>query len=276
MAAYLTWGLFPFYFNSLAAVPSFEVLAHRIAWSAGLMLVLVLASRKAGDFVQVFLDRRRLLGLIASAFFISVNWVCFIWAVGHGHALEASLGYFIYPLSNVLLGALLLHERMSRRQVAALCLVAAGVLVLGASMGRVPWLVLAFPVTFSAYALLRKVVAVDAMVGLAVETLLLAPLALVYLLTRADGGAMGMAGAGTVALLVAAGPVTAGPLLLFAYGARRLRLSTLGLLQYLNPTIQMAIAVLAFGEAFGRTHAITFACIWSGILLYSWPARAKA
>lgn len=252
------------------------MLAHRVAWSAVLTALLVIFSGKTGQLAEVLTDRRRLAGLAGSATCISLNWVAFIWAVGNGHALDASLGYFLYPLCAVVLGAALLGERLTGRQKAAVALVCVGVGVLAAGLGRVPWLVLAFPSTFGLYALLRKVVAVDALVGLAVETLLLFPLAILFLVSRPDGGALLAGGPSTSLLLVASGPVTAIPLILFAYGARRLRLSTLGLIQYINPTIQMAIAVLAFGEAFNSTHAVTFACIWAGLVLYSVPRRQAA
>ncbi|MDR3438863.1 EamA family transporter RarD [Telmatospirillum sp.] len=273
IAAYVLWGLFPFYFKVFSSIPAFEVLGHRIVWSALFMVGLVLAGGKGRDLREVFTDRKRLLGLTASALSISANWVCYIWAVGNGHALEASLGYFIYPLCAVVLGAVFFKERVRGRQLAAVFLVCLGVAVLASGMGSVPWLVLSFPLTFGLYAVLRKVVAVDAMIGLAVETLVVTPLALAYLTTRPDGGALLTAQPLVQTLLVAAGPVTAIPLIFFAYGARRLKLSTLGLLQYLSPTLQMAVAVFAFGETFTIIHAITFVLIWAGLLLYSLPSR---
>jgi chloramphenicol-sensitive protein RarD len=265
------WGVFPFYFKALADVSAFEILSHRILWSAAFTLGVIVLRGKTADLVAVFAHRRWVLGLAGSALAISTNWLCFIWAVGHGHALESSLGYFIYPLCAVALGALVFKERLTGRQHLALLLVCLGVAVLAAGIGRVPWLVLSFPASFAIYSLLRKVVEVDALLGLGVETLILAPLALAYLATRTDGGAFFTAGMPTTLLLAGAGPVTAVPLLFFAFGARRLPLSAMGLLQYLNPTLQMSIAVLAFGETFTAVHALTFALIWSGLLLYSLP-----
>ncbi len=221
--------------------------------------------------LAIFRDRRRLPGLVGSAVCISINWGFYIWAVGQGRALEASLGYFIYPLFMVLLGAVVLGERLNRRQGAAVVLVCAGVTSLAVGQGGIPWLVLVFPLSFGLYGLLRKMVPVEALVGLTVETLLLFPFAAIFLWSRPGGGALATGDLGTTGLLLAAGPVTTLPLLLFAYGARRLKLSTLGLMQYLNPTMQMAIAVLVFGEAFTTAHAITFACIWAGVALYSLP-----
>ncbi|WP_199175541.1 EamA family transporter RarD [Telmatospirillum siberiense] len=274
--AYTAWGLFPLYFKILSAVPPLEVLAHRISWSALLTLALVFSSGKGKELAQVFLDPRRLGGLAASALCISFNWACFIWAVSNGHTLDSSLGNFLYPLCAVFLGAVVLKERLNRRQGMAIALVCAGVAVLASGIGKIPWLVIAFPLSFVGYALLRKVVAVDALVGLAVETLLLTPFCLAYLALRPDGGAFFSGPAPITLLLAFAGPLTAVPLVLFAYGARRLKFSTLGVLQYLNPTIQMAVAVLAFGETFTRIHAVTFAFIWAGLALYTLPIGGAA
>ncbi len=271
LAAYLAWGIFPLYFKVMAAIPALEVLGHRIVWSAVLTTLLVVAIGKAPALLGVFQDKKRLAGLAGSAFCITLNWGFFIWAVAHGRALDASIGYFIYPLCSVLVGAVILRERLSPRQIAAVLLVCIGVGVLASGMGGVPWLVLSFPITFVFYGLLRKLVPVDALVGLTVETLLLAPFAAAYLLTRPDGGAFLQMDHGYAALLIAAGPITALPLMMFAYGARRLSMATAGLMQYINPTIQMAVAVLIFGEAFKTTHAITFGFIWAGLVLYSAP-----
>lgn len=259
------------FFKALAAIPAVEVLGHRIVWSALLTTVMVVLMGKGPQLWAVFTDKKRLLGLAGSAVCITINWGFFIWAVANGHALDASIGYFIYPLFSVLMGAVILRERMTRRQAAAVVLVCIGVGVLAAGMGGVPWLVLAFPISFGFYGLLRKLVPVDALVGLTVETLLLLPFALGYLLTRPDGGAFVTGGWTAAAMMITAGPVTTVPLVLFGYGARRLSMATLGLMQYINPTIQMAIAVLVFGETFSQTHLVTFVFIWAGLILYSTP-----
>lgn len=274
LAAYLIWGAFPLYFKALANVPAPEVLAHRIAWGVLTTVGLVLALGKVEELFQVFRDRKRLLGLTGSAACITVNWGVYIWSVGHNHALDASIGYYVLPLVNLVLAAIIFHERLNRRQTVSVLLVVAGVGVLASGLQGFPWIVVVLALSFGGYGTLRKMVPVDALVGLTVETLLLAPFAIVYLLTRDGGGAL-FAGAWTTTLLIAAGPVTALPLVLFAYGARRLRLSTLGLMQYINPGIQMVIAVFLFGEAFTRIHAITFAFIWGGLLLYSLPTRRR-
>jgi chloramphenicol-sensitive protein RarD len=195
-----------------------------------------------------------------------------MWAVVHGRALEGSLGYYIFPLISVLLGRLLLGEHLSRRQMGAIGLVAVGVGWMVWQGHDVPWVALTVAVTFAAYGLLRKTIAVPALAGLLVETVWLAPLAVAYLLLQ-GGGAAPEASTATQALLALAGPITAVPLALFAYGARRLRLATIGLMMYFNPTVQMLVAVFALGETFTPAHAVTFAAIWCGVALYSWPRR---
>ena len=275
LAAYLCWGMFPLYFKALAGVESIEVLCHRIAWGVLSTVVLVVMLNKAEALVAVFRDRKRLLGLIASAICITINWGVYIWSVGHHHALDASIGYYVLPLVSVVLGALVFKERLTPRQMASVALVVVGVIVLASGLQGFPWIVVVLSLSFGGYGLLRKMVPVDALVGLAVETLLLCPIAIVYLLTREGGGAFFNSDGLTTALLVISGPVTAVPLVLFAYGARRLKLSTLGLMQYINPTMQMSIAVLLFGESFTMTHAVTFAFIWGGLLLYSLPSKRR-
>jgi len=269
-AAYLVWGLFPLYFHALQGVPAGEVLAHRVAWSALFMAALVTALRR---WPTVLLQLRRpgvMRTLTASALLISTNWLVYIWAVQSGRVLEASLGYFITPLVSVLLGVVFLHEPLSRRQLAAVALAAAGVLWMVLRVGKVPWVALVLAASFGLYGLLRKQVPVDAVAGLLAEVVVLAPLAVGWLLwlTWRGAGHLGSS-PGVTALLTLTGVVTAVPLLLFAMGVRRLSLATAGLLLYLNPTTQFALAVWRFGEAFTISHAIAFGCIWASLALYS-------
>jgi chloramphenicol-sensitive protein RarD len=269
-AAYLIWGLFPLYFHALQGVPAGEVLAHRVAWSALFMAALVTALRR---WPTVLTQLRRpgvIRTLTASALLISTNWLVYIWAVQSGRVLEASLGYFITPLVSVLLGVLFLHEPLSRRQLAAVALAAAGVLWMVLRVGKVPWVALVLAASFGLYGLLRKQVPVDAVAGLLAEVVVLAPLAVGWLLwlTWRGAGHLGSS-PGVTALLTLTGVVTAVPLLLFAMGVRRLSLATAGLLLYLNPTTQFALAVWRFGEAFTISHAIAFGCIWASLALYS-------
>lgn len=272
LAAYVLWGFFPLYFKTLAHIPAGELLAHRILWGALLTGLLVMAQGKSHVLLAAIANRKRLLLLCATSILIAINWGCFVWAVVNGRALDASLGYFIYPLFSVLLGAAALRERLRPAQWAAVGLVGLGVAILTSGLGRFPWLVMTFPVSFSLYGLLRKQIPVDAVVGLTIEAMLLSPLALIYLALQPEGGAFLHAGWTDQVLLVAAGPITATPLVLFGYGARRLNLSTLGLMQYVNPTLQMVIALGFLGETLSRTQIITFVFIWAGLLLYWVPA----
>ncbi len=277
LAAYVSWGLFPVYFHALAEVPPFEILAHRVLWSLGFLTLLLSALSRWGAVTEILRRPRRLATLALTALLVSSNWVIFIWAVGNGHVLESSLGYFINPLVNVLLGVLVLGESLTRRQVGAVLLAAAGVLALVVASGRVPWISLSLAITFGLYGLLRKRAAIDAVGGLFVETLLLAPLAALWLLR------LGLAGAGHFApgtrlswLLAASGAITALPLIWFASGVQRLRLSTAGLLQYAAPTLQFACAVALYGEPFTRAHALAFGCIWTSLAIYSAEALQAA
>jgi chloramphenicol-sensitive protein RarD len=275
-AAYLTWGLFPLYFHALAEVPAPEVLAHRIGWSAVFMAALVLALGRWGEAARQLRVPGTLPTLAASALLISTNWLVYIWAVTSDHVLEASLGYFVNPLVSVLLGVLVLREPLNGRQKVSVALAAAGVLSLVVRAGRLPWVAVVLAVTFGLYGLLRKRTRVDPVTGLLAEVGLLFPLAAGYLLwLRAAGQSHFPAGPAVTTLLAASGVVTAIPLLLFAVGVSRLRLSTVGLLQYLNPTVQFAIAILVFHEPFGGTHAVAFGCIWASLALYTADALGR-
>jgi chloramphenicol-sensitive protein RarD len=274
LAAYVTWGLMPIYFKALGAVPALEVLAHRVVWSA-LLVAVLLGRRGASSFREPF-RRERLALLALTTALISTNWLVYIWAVQTGRILEASLGYFVTPLVNVLLGVVFLGESLAGRQRLAVALAGAGVAILVLRTGAFPWVSLVLAASFGMYGLLRKRAAVDSVGGLFGETMLLAPAALAYLALRARAGtgAFG-AGAAVTALLLAAGPVTALPLVWFGLALKRLRLSTMGLVQYLTPTSQFLLGVLLYREPFGPAHAAAFACIWSSLALYSWDVYAR-
>jgi chloramphenicol-sensitive protein RarD len=272
LAAYLAWGFFPVYFKALKAVPAVEILCHRIVWSMGFLAVLVTVQRRWREFVAPF--RSRGVGVfVVTTLLISANWLIYIWAVNAGRILEASLGYFVNPLVNVVLGVLFLHERLTRLQRAAVGLALAGVLVLVVRAGTIPWVSLALALSFGLYGLFRKKARIDAVVGLLVETALLTPLALVWLLLAAARGAGAFGGApATTALLALAGLVTALPLIGFAVGMRTLRLSTMGLIQYVTPTMQFLLAVALYREPFTPAHAAAFGLIWASLALYSFEA----
>jgi chloramphenicol-sensitive protein RarD len=275
LAAYLAWGLLPLYFRALRGVPPLEILAHRIAWSVLLLAALTTWLGRWPQVARPLATWRGRLTLGATTALITVNWGVYIWAVHAGRVLEASLGYFINPLVNVLLGVLFLGERLSRRQVLAVGLAGLGVAALIASAGTLPWVALVLAVSFGFYGLLRKRERIDAVAGLFSETALLAPAAVAGLVWLAAGGQGHLGGApGTSALLVAAGVITALPLVWFALGVQRLRLSTIGLLQYLAPTMQFSIAVFVFGEPFTAAHAVAFACIWGSLALYTFDVLA--
>lgn len=267
-AAYLAWGLFPVYFRLLRGVPAQEILCHRIVWSAAFVALLVTALRRWPAVVGQLRAPGVLLRLGASAIFISGNWLVYIWAVNSGRVLEASLGYFVNPLVSVLLGVVFLRESLSRVQAAAVALAGLGVASLVVRAGAVPWVAIALALTFGLYGLVRKQVKVDAIAGLLGEVTLLGPAAVAYLALQRTTGASHF-DAHVAPLLASSGVVTALPLIWFAVGVRRLRLSTIGLLQYLNPTMQFLIAVFAFGERFTGAHALAFGCIWASLALYS-------
>lgn len=266
LGAYLSWGVIPLYFRLVRHVPAVDVVAHRVVWSVLFLSILLSLTGGWGTARAALRSRATLLSLCGSSVLIAINWVVFVWAVEHGQVLQASLGYFINPLVSVLLGMTFLKERLRPGQYASLALAAAGVAVLTIALGRLPWVALTLAVSFGVYGLLRKTVSVGPLVGLSMETALLAPLALAYVIF--SGHTTQMSG-NTHVVLALAGPVTALPLLMFAAGARRLRLTTMGFLQYLAPTCQFLLAVFAFGEPFTKTQAISFSMIWAALLLYS-------
>ena len=251
------------------------MLCHRIVWSALLCVVLLAARGKLGELKAALTDRRTLLGLTASGIAISINWGGYIWAVSQGRALDASLAYYVLPLVMLLLGVVFLKEKLGAQQWVAIGVMAVAVALLTYDRGELPWVVVALPLSFGCYSLARKLVAVDAMVGVTVETLLLTPIAAAYLLTRPGGGALVADTPGIQALLVACGPVTTLPLVLFSYGARRLSMATAGVLQYVNPTMQALMAVLILGEALTQLQIAVFALIWLGLAIYSLPTRSS-
>lgn len=272
LLAFGTWGFFPIYFKALAHVPALEVLAHRVVWSVVLLAIVTpLLGRWATAREALGPRKRRLVA--ASALLIAANWGTYIWAVQAGRVLQASLGYYVNPLVSVLLGVVFLRERLRRLQTVAVALAAVGVGVLVVDRGELPWLPLTLALTFGLYGLVRKRAGVDPVGGLLAETALLAPLALAWVGVLAAGGAGSFgAGAGTSLLLAAAGPVTAIPLVWFARGVRSLPLSTVGLLQYVTPTLQLLLAVLVYREPFAAAHAVAFGFIWSALALYSWDS----
>lgn len=271
LAAYVAWGLVAVYFKAIAHVPPLEVLAHRVVWSVLLLTGILYTRRRLGLIRDALRDRTAMLTLLGTTILIAVNWFTFIWAVANNRLLEAGLGYFTNPLVNVLLGFIFLRERLRPWQAVSVVLAAIGVAVRTYAIGSLPAVALILAFSFGFYGLLRKVVRVESLVGLTIETTLLLPVAVVYLtyLTATGHIYFGTVSWSTTLLLAMAGAVTSIPLLWFTNAARRLRLATIGFMQYLAPTGQCLLAVIAFGEPFERTQWITFGFIWTALAIYS-------
>ena len=274
LAAYGAWGVFPIYLKAVRAVPVVEVLSHRVVWALAVLLVITGVRRELPAVAAALRNRRALLVLSGSTVAIAINWLVYIYSVTHDRMLESSLGYYINPLVSVLLGIFLLGERLQPLTKTAALLAAAGVVWLAIDLGQLPWISLAVAFSFALYGLLRKIAPVGALIGLTVETLLLAPFAGAYLVWAVAGGhARFLSGRpGMDVLLVLAGPLTAFPLLCFAAAARRLPLSTMGFLQYVSLTLQFLLAVRLYGEPFDRARAGAFACIWVAVGLFAFDS----
>ena len=269
--AFLCWGLFPLYFHAIGEVPPLQILANRMLWSLAFLLI-VLALRRQWRWLEQVRQPRVFWSFVASAVLLAANWLLYIWAVNNGHVIDASLGYFITPLFNIMLGFLILKERLRPLQWAVIGIAALGVAWLTLHAGKVPWIALGLAATFGGYGLLRKTAALGALEGLSFETMVLFPVAAVYvgwLTLHGDNAFINTPSDTTRWLLVAAGPITAIPLLLFASGARKIPLSILGLLQYLGPTIQFLLGVLLFREAFTSERLAGFALIWGALVLFA-------
>ncbi|MCV4284215.1 EamA family transporter RarD [Pseudomonas capsici] len=271
LSAYIIWGLFPMYFKLLAAVPALEIIIHRAIWSALFGSLLLLFWKHPGWWRELRENPQRLAVLALSGSLIACNWMVYVWAVNNGRMVEASLGYYINPLVNVLLGMLLLGERLRRLQWLAVLLAAAGVAQQVWHVGNLPWVSLLLPLTFGFYGLIRKKAPVAALPGLVVETWMLVPLALAWLLLNpmAQTAQPEFWTTSQALWLAAAGPVTLVPLVCFNAAARHLPYTALGFLQYVAPTLVLALAVLLYGEHLNTSTIITFVCIWAGLAIYS-------
>ncbi len=277
--AYTAWGLFPMFFKQLGHVNAFEVVMHRMVWALLFLMGVLAVLRRWAWLRDVAGKPRVLLAFAASALLLSVNWSVYVWAVQNARVVDASLGYFILPLVNVAFGFAFLHESSRPMQWLAVAVAAAGVLWLTVQAGRLPWVALVLAFSFGIYGLLRKVATLGALEGLTLETMLLAPFALGLLAwwTWHGEGALVQGDTATLGWLLLAGPLTAVPLLLFAAGARRIPMATLGILQYISPSLQMLLGVWLYGEAFDPTRAIGFYLIWLALVVYSadslWNSR---
>ena len=269
LGAYGLWGVLPIYFKAIDSVAAIDIVAHRILWSLPFLAVLLALGGGYEEAKRAIRNRDTIRLLALTALLIGINWLLYVYAVTSGHILAASLGYYLNPLANVLLGRFVLKERLSRLQWAAVALAGAGITALAAGALGQLWISLTLCVTFATYGLLRKIAPVESVAGLAIETALLFPLAISWLAWGAATGRHIFGDTGTDgALLALAGVVSTTPLLLFTAAARRLRYSTLGMLQFLAPTLQFILAVWMYGEPFTRAHAIAFGAIWTALILY--------
>ncbi len=274
LGAFFLWGFSPLYYRAAGAASAYEILAHRAVWSLLFLLIILLVRGQLASTLQVIRHGRILLALLLSSILVSVNWLLFIWAVNNNQALEASMGYFIMPLVMVVLGRIFLGERLSTKRWIAFLLALTGVLNLLLVNAALPWIALSLATSFGLYSLVRKKTPVGAVAGLAIECLLLLPIALTYLiyLNQTDTLAFRNISISMDLLLIGTALMTAVPLILFTTAGKLLPLGTLGMLQYINPTLQFLLAVFLFQESFTQTHMITFVLIWAGLLLFSWDS----
>lgn len=271
LLAYVAWGFLPLYWKALDEIPAWEILGHRVLWSAVFLGAILVISKRVKDWRTALRDGRTFRLVLLCSGMISINWLVFIWAVNNGHMVETSLGYYMNPLLNVLLGVVFLKERLQAGQWAAIGLALCGVAVVTIEFGRLPWVSLVLATTFALYGLFKKQTRMESTIGLAWETVLVTPLAAGYLiLLQANGGAAtGSLSAGGWVLLLLAGAATVMPLFWFSQAAKHLPLSTIGFIQYIGPTITLAIGVLVYGESFGVARWISFGFIWAALVVYT-------
>lgn len=269
--AYTLWGFLPLYWKLLEAFPAVEILAHRIFWSFFFMALVVICTGGRRCLALVFADRKKLLLIFLCGFVVSANWLTYIYTVNSGRVLEASMGYYINPLVVVLLGVFVLGEKLGRWQLVALLLATAGVLIITLQYGRVPWLALILAGTFALYGLIKKIIGIDPIAGLVLETAIVAPLALVYIvfLQVVGRGAPGSASFLTLLVLAGTGLVTVVPLFLYAQGISLTTFSMMGFLQYIAPTINFFLGIFVFREYFSQYHLISFGLIWAALLIFT-------
>lgn len=269
LAAYSMWGIAPMYFKLLTSVPALEIVMHRIVWSVLVLCLLLIFRKKFNQVFKAIRDPKIIATLAISGLLLAMNWLVFIWAVNNDKMLDASLGYFINPLFNVLLARFFLKESLTRLQLLAVFVALAGVAFLIFSYGQLPWIALILATSFSIYGLLRKKVTVDSMPGLLIESCIMLPFALLYwLIIDTSSGNMLANSPDLNITLMLAGVVTTAPLLCFTAAARRIRYTTLGFFQYIGPSLMFLLAVIHYQEPLDATRVITFVCVWSGLFIY--------
>ena len=276
LAAFISWGLLPMYWKLLQQVPSSEILAHRVFWSFVLVSVLLFIKGQWAALKQTLAVKKNRIPLLLSTMLISVNWFLYIWAVNANHIVEASMGYYINPLFSVFLGVVVLHERLNFWQLVSLVIAAGGVLMITVEYGKFPWIALTLALTFGLYGLAKKIVSVDALIGLGLETACVAPICLTYIVFQQFQGigSLGTVSLTITLLLIFSGVVTAFPLLWFAQAAKKIPLSRVGFIQYVSPTLMLLLGVIIFKEPFTKVHLISFGCIWCALVLYSFSHTA--
>lgn len=276
LAAYGMWGLFPIYWKALVAVPSIQILAHRIAWAFVFTALLMAAMGRREELKALLSSPKRLWATAAASVLITLNWGIYIWAVNAGHIVETSIGYYLNPLVSVILGATVLRERLDRGIIAASAIAFVGIAIMTISYGKLPWVALSLAFSFALYGLIKKMAALDALVGLGAETAFVFPLALGFLAWEhaAGRGAFGTVGPWQTALLAMAGVVTAVPLLAYAAGVKRIPLSKMGFLQYISPTLQLGLGVLVYGESVSGARGVAFLFILAALITFAATRRA--
>ena len=269
LAAYTMWGIAPMYFKLLSSVPALEIVMHRIVWSVLVLCVLLVVRKKFSQVLIAIRDPKIITTLAISGLLLAVNWLVFIWAVNNDKLLDASLGYFINPIFNILLARFFLQERLTRLQLLAAFVALAGVVFLIFSYGQLPWIALVLATSFSVYGLLRKKVTVDSMPGLLIESCIMLPFALLYwCIMDTSSGNMLANSVDLNIILLLAGVVTTAPLLCFTAAARRIRYTTLGFFQYIGPSLMFLLAIMHYQEPLDTSRVVTFVCVWSGLLIY--------
>lgn len=278
LAAYLLWGILPIFLKPLAHIPAVEVLAHRIVWSVPVAGAILLALGRTADLKAAFRSPRTLAMAAGTALLITINWGVYVWAIAADRAVEAALGYYINPLVSVLMGAFLLNEHLTRAQIVAIVLAAIAVLILTVDAGGLPWISLTLAISFAIYGFLKKTLPIGPSQGFFLEVLILSGPCLAYIIwlqARGEGHFL-LSQPADIGWLLFTGPMTTVPLVLFAFGARLLRYSTVGIMQYIAPTIVFLIAVFVFHEPFSTAKAVAFALIWTGLAIYTWSMFSQA
>jgi chloramphenicol-sensitive protein RarD len=273
--SYVLWGLLPIYWKLIESVNPKEILANRIFWSFVFMLFILFMTKKWGLFLQTLKgfaqNKKQMYALIIASFLITINWFTYIWAVNSGHMVEASLGYYINPLVSILLGMAILKEKLSLYQYISFAFAAIGVLIISISYGQFPWVAIVLAISFGLYGLAKKLINVDSSVGLALETLVVTPIAAIYMCVLLFSGSSAFLSSGlsTDFLLMGAGVATAIPLLYFAKGAQKIPLSLLGFIQYISPTLTLILGIFVYHEHFSKLQLLSFIFIWSAVTIYS-------